>query len=1053
MTQLQIAPPPSSTTQISGSVPSQGLAPLGNQSYDFPTWKSTVTQAMADNIAHNTGAGYPGGWDYGRLGTWETDIGKGGVSAGTLAKIGSYLDSYQPGQSSWIDQNFGMPPPRTANDYVVPEDLWLDQQRVALQGRAQALDERQQSFTEFKWAAEKSLSQQVVRSLASGGSASGSGGGGGSSATDYASRLAYERASAQIDLDYLQNKISLEDAQDAALTAYERAQIELSREQIEENRRQFDLGYGLDQAQLGLQERALGLDRAKTISALGANPGDAVARELYLRGAPQATGTPVDIFTGQQGAPTTFSALQESQKDIFAPYVQPGNTSVPPPPAPENIAPLDPNAAPPPPAYNQGGYTTEPMMRVGDSGPSMNRTEELVFNPTRAPLAIMDNEQSRAAMAGRAPMPRFATGTQTWTSESQVPQGLFRVADSYYSGVDSAQYQSLLNRMSPEMALQQSGAQLVGTLDQQAVLDDYFWAGGAGAAAINSPYADATGQEYSPAPPPNPAIPTAGQTGYLTPAQIDNGDTQSVNPQAPNYVPPEGFPTGTPAGYEAPPAPTGPATIGEMQAWGVANGVPTTNLSTLQAAFIAANPTRTTDAARAVAEEQTPAEAAGSSAPPPPQSTLPGAYTPKPGEPITDFNTRVAGSGTTPVGGTDGTTSAPPPVNVTPPNPDGTPALGQANSGGYTPVLSAGTVKTADGGGSYTLIGDGSEWKGPDGNYYAYNPATGKYQVLYPAPTIIANRNQWLALAPEVRSQILSGKPTGFYIDNATGWANAELVSGAPPPQNSPQLTVEQFRALSPEQQRALIEGTGATGTPGIGYYDTAGGGSNLSTPAPGANYGGIDTRFVYQQPDYQFQRYNYDTPEYVTPDLAALLYPEFWNTSTPTVPPLTTNAPAGPQAGSGETSTPAPQPGGDGVLSTSPPPPPSGSAPPPQGTTAPPPATGTAPPPAAGGNPSVLSYGPEVWQSILANLFGNAESVPVGNQNETTVPALGVTLPSLNSLNVGSLLDIYAKGGGPLLEALFAAGNRDLPTETAIAKLRAPSGSAVSPTLVQTGV
>lgn len=101
-------------------------------------------------------------------------------------------------------------------------------------------------------------------------------------------------------------------------------------------------------------------------------------------------------------------------------------------------------------------------------------------------------------------------------------------------------------------------------------------------------------------------------------------------------------------------------------------------------------------------------------------------------------------------------------------------------------------------------------------------------------------------------------------------------------------------------------------------------------------------------------------------------------------------------------------------------------------------------------------SYGPEVWQNnpSLRYLTGGMSYGDYlrGNANATTGGALGVTLPSLNSLNYNSLSNIYNAGGMPLLGSEFGSQNRDLAVEMALAGMRAPLGSAINTGLINTG-
>lgn len=95
-------------------------------------------------------------------------------------------------------------------------------------------------------------------------------------------------------------------------------------------------------------------------------------------------------------------------------------------------------------------------------------------------------------------------------------------------------------------------------------------------------------------------------------------------------------------------------------------------------------------------------------------------------------------------------------------------------------------------------------------------------------------------------------------------------------------------------------------------------------------------------------------------------------------------------------------------------------------------------------------SYGPAAYQQAI-NMVNAPQQY--ANDQGTYIPALGATLPSLNSLNYGRLLDLYNSGGGDFASSLWGAGNRDFAREMAIARMRAPVGSAVYSNLVSTGL
>lgn len=91
--------------------------------------------------------------------------------------------------------------------------------------------------------------------------------------------------------------------------------------------------------------------------------------------------------------------------------------------------------------------------------------------------------------------------------------------------------------------------------------------------------------------------------------------------------------------------------------------------------------------------------------------------------------------------------------------------LDAPNTGGYSRILSGGTVKVGAGG-KAVLLGDGSEIKGPDGKFYSWNVANRRYEPVLVNPTVISTSQQWFALPPEVRQAIESGTDTSFVLNN-----------------------------------------------------------------------------------------------------------------------------------------------------------------------------------------------------------------------------------------------------------------------------------------------
>lgn len=127
-------------------------------------------------------------------------------------------------------------------------------------------------------------------------SSSGGGSGGGGSDYNLADKLAYLDASTNATGSLAQQEFDLK--KELLLLQFQldndpnNPQLLLKQQELAEDVRQFN-------ATLALQQKAQQNETAKTIADYGANPGDAVAREYFLRQGANPTGNAVNIFTGQ----------------------------------------------------------------------------------------------------------------------------------------------------------------------------------------------------------------------------------------------------------------------------------------------------------------------------------------------------------------------------------------------------------------------------------------------------------------------------------------------------------------------------------------------------------------------------------------------------------------------------------------------------------------------------------------------------------------------------------------------------------------------------------
>lgn len=297
--------------------PLNAFLPPTERVYDFQTWVNRVTQAMATNIANGTGAGYPGGWDFSKYGTWDHEVGTGQVSAGTLTAIASWLmNDYQPGMSKWIDTNFPMVQRGATVRIETPEATAF---RIANEQweKSFALDQRQQAFKEYQFAVELALKNSSTR-ISSGGSSSGSTGRSSSSSSRSAVD-AYQWAKLALDAEIARGRLKLDTLQAQADIAYKGALAANLAWQQDFSEKQFEYQKQQDAFQNMMQIEQLRQRRADTIAQLSANPADAIQREYRLRTGQEPLGLPQNIFTGRTGSDlVTLSDLMRSQ----APLVQ-----------------------------------------------------------------------------------------------------------------------------------------------------------------------------------------------------------------------------------------------------------------------------------------------------------------------------------------------------------------------------------------------------------------------------------------------------------------------------------------------------------------------------------------------------------------------------------------------------------------------------------------------------------------------------------------------------------------------------------------------------------
>lgn len=106
------------------------------------------------------------------------------------------------------------------------------------------------------------------------------------------------------------------------------------------------------------------------------------------------------------------------------------------------------------------------------------------------------------------------------------------------------------------------------------------------------------------------------------------------------------------------------------------------------------------------------------------------------------------------------------------------------NESGYQRVVGGQPLEVKVGlGGHVSLAGDGTEIKGPDGNYYRWNTETNRYDPIIVVPTIISSAQQFYSLPPEVQQAILTNRDKTFMLNDsgidprATGLAIEQVLA------------------------------------------------------------------------------------------------------------------------------------------------------------------------------------------------------------------------------------------------------------------------------------
>lgn len=1018
-----------------GAVPTSGL-PGQLPSMDYPSWIASAVDRIIYNLRDGSSAndGRPGDWNDQLYGDWNTiaSLAKypSGVPQSARIALYDYVQNSTDTGGLAYSLGLGQQPSPSASDYTT------------VLSPSEQLAREQFEYQKQKDALARIASGRSSSSSAGGTYRASSGSSGGSSGSSLADKLAYLDASTSAQSSLEQQKFDLQ--KQLMLLQFEldndpnNPKLKLQRDQLAEQIRQFDQTIALQRQS---QNEATQLQRAKVIADYGANPGDAVARELYLRNRPEAVGTAVNIFSGQPGGQMTFSQMMQANAPALAGAAQSALTGT-----PATAAPSPTSPPPPPPdtsseeetpQYAHGtmggnrqitpdGWTRADKFITGDHPMGIANPE---LNQVRVRNGHAETKVTPLSQMLRGRMPMFADGTDYgefdptyWSTQAALgnttPQTVAQTQD-FYSGATLGTLPGQLTSYATS-GTKGSGSKTGGVVYGAPTTANSFPAA--------DPYAGMTSTDVIT----NQNSPYAGMT-------VEQAKTIEANADR------------APAGYTVGPE-SGALTNGMVDA-GLFNNLGNTTQVT-NGGYVPASQNLDTGMPRSdyvnianpansgiLTGAQMEAGVTQSTNP-----TLPGYVSPY----VQQYGTPEANpdpSKTTTVSGdlaadiyTDNAAPATPPQTTT----------GSASGVATT----AGTVKSPDGGATYNLLP--GDIPSPDGfGYLRYDPVRKDYVPITPLYTTITSRDQFNALPPDVISKILSGQNTG-YILSEDGSPDQWLSNLFAP--TTPMLSKEQFMAL-PDAEKDRLLRTGYESYTPYSSLTAATSGPSMGFPTGGltiqqdANYNDYADYMPQEELDALWERMN------PTPAPAAYVPPPAANMTT--TAGGAGNSPTGPQHTGPGNGAPLPPSGGVGWTPTEPlvgpsTAPPGGGSPAIPQDTGPSPATGTDPLAQALAQLFGLSYGGDTYQNLpsLQYALGNlseGEFDTISNQ-PINVPALGVTLPGANSMmNYDMLNKLIQNGGFDLLNSLYTAGNVPLSLILAMAKARAPLGNAFETGLVET--
>jgi hypothetical protein len=1094
-----------------GYVPTAGL-PGQLPKQDYPTWVSSAVDRILFNLRDGNAAndGKPGDWNDAQYGDWNRLVQLAQYPAGVPQSAEVALYDYVQNSQATNDLSYalglGARPSPSATDYT--ENL-TPSEKLA---REQFEYTKQQNALKMAMGGGSGGSSSSRVSSASTRSYSGGGGGGSSTADD----LAYLQAKTDAASSLAQQEFDLK--KQLMLLQFEldndpnNPKLLLQQQQLAEEKRQFDATLArMNKA----DQDAVQLQRAKLISDYSANPGDAVAREYFLRTGANPVGNAVNIFTGQPtGQQMTLSEVMQANAPVTGAALGSTMTGTPPP-----TTTAEPTTPPPPPVdtapipeetpqYARGtrrgdpqitrdGWTRAPEFISGD--PQMMGEP----NPEHIKLRVRNGEAEAkitplSQMLGRRNrrMPMFADGTDPWAwqginwdqsgSDSSMEPVSYDFNPDNLAQPQAASYQpstapaTSFDVTQPYVVQPTSG----NPVNTTAVASDpYFGTAYQGMAPdqvvtnANSQFYGMTAQDaftadqrhaeimnsYDPR-----ALDDLGQVTKYAPLTVvgptagatTGGWTSSAS--GPDVAPPESWLDPTYYSW------TGTEKIGQGAVQGSTGYErPIINVNTQADAGILTGAQATAGATQS-ANPGAPGYVSPL-APPPgnlenddiqrpaPEETAAPAVGAAPGKTadLTDGKSYTLGQ--------DGKWYPQDQV----PLPQGA-ATGSPTK--TTSPITAPTTQTQDGATWQLQPGDIPNPYGP--GYLRYDPAIKDYRPVEPKLTVIESEEQFWSLPPDVQQKILTGQPTGYALAQQPNsqWRDGLLAGLGQPGMTGGPLRPDAFMALSDDEKRDLLINMpwqmGSSLPAQQGYVPNTGplagswdGLLRLNNPQGALSAGQIDYGPLLIGPNESADGFGYG-PNAPT-EYNRIMYPE------------QQVQPPNPSSGNAvvpETPPPPPATGTDtaaGGGTTPPPPPATGTG------TPPPPATGEGaggapgggtPPPATGQDALMqalaqllgLSYGNQTYQDLpaLQYALGNlsgGEYDTISN-SPIEVPGLGLSLPGANSMmNYEMLQKLIQNGSFDLLNSLYTAGNVPLSLILAMSKARAPLGSAYDTGLIET--